>query len=238
VVPPRAEFQFDELVTRSFPVQIETTGTLPPGFEIGAHATSPEAVTVSGRKALVDLVAAARVQVDISDPEASLRVVPVQLLTGSGDLVKGLRPVPEKVRLELEFREQQGEATVPVRVQTTGQVAANAALETIQVKPRTVLLTGRVDRLREVLEVQTEPIDLTGIGETTERRVRVVVPDGMHLAGTGMVTATIVVRRTSSTTGTGEAGPAEEGTTSPPKPTGTNANDHNTTAPGSDQGGT
>lgn len=213
VLPSRAEFEFDELVTRRFTPELVTTGTLPPGFEIGAHQTRPAQVTVTGRKSLVDQVAAARVTVDISDPQASLRVVPVDLLTRSGEVVKSLKPHPATVELTLEFREQQGEATVPVRVQTTGQVARGITLQTIQVRPRTVVLTGRVDRLREVLEVQTQPIDLTGVTETTEVRVPVVVPPGMHLAGSGMVTATIIVQPTSGAagrTGAGVQPPASE----------------------------
>jgi len=221
-IPPRARFELDRLTSRRLGVVVEVTGAAQEGYTLGARTVTPSEVVVRGREGLLARIAEVLATVDIGDPASPIRDTPVRLLDASRREIAGLSSEPPRVRVALQFQEQEASADVPVRHTTSGHVAAAANLVAIRLNPQSVSLTGRVDLLREAREIQTEAIDLSGLRQSTDRRVRLIIPAGLR-AATPTTVATIIVEppKPEKQPVDREPEPAAKGKAKvPPKPTG------------------
>jgi YbbR domain-containing protein len=221
-VPPRARFQLDRVTSRRLGVLVDVTGTLQDGYSLGARRVTPVEVVVRGRQGLLAQIAAAVAAVNVGDPASPIQETPVRLLNSSGREIAGLSPDPARVKVTLEFLEQEASADVPIRQTTTGRVATGAVFVAIRLNPQSVPLKGRADLLREVREIRTEAIGLSGLRETTNRRVRLVIPPGLR-AATWTTVATIVVEPAKPERQPDDHEPEAAGkgkAKAPPKPTG------------------
>jgi YbbR domain-containing protein len=80
-------------------------------------------------------------------------------------------------RIQVRF-EERGRKVVNVRADLTGELPENYRLGDVNVVPRRVWLEGARSQVLRLEGVSTEPIDLTGLQESVEREVRVLVSGG------------------------------------------------------------
>ncbi|HVH20511.1 MAG TPA: CdaR family protein [Myxococcota bacterium] len=91
------------------------------------------------------------------------------------ELPRGVRAVSRSpAAIEVDF-ERRGRKTVGVRADLVGEVAADFALAGVEVDPPRVWLAGARGEVMRLVEVVTEPIDLTGLQAPFERKVRLLL---------------------------------------------------------------
>lgn len=127
--------------------------------------------------------------VDLSGAEIGSRDYGVQVQAPS--LIERYSVVPDKVRLQID---QVQSKEVPVRVRTSGQVAAGYELEGTEVLPSTVTVTGLSKALEAVTDVETESIDLSKITEETTLEVALHTDDGVQLQGNQRVAVHFLIQ--------------------------------------------
>jgi YbbR domain-containing protein len=94
------------------------------------------------------------------------------------DLPRNTRVVSRSPRrVQVRF-EQSGRKVVNVRADLTGELPESFQLGEVNVVPRRVWLAGARSQVLRLEEISTEPIDLTGLQESVEREVRVLVGGG------------------------------------------------------------
>ena len=191
--PARAEFVFERVVENELAVEVEVTGSPPEGFDLSEPTPSPSSVSVKGRTGLLSQVKRAVAVVDMSDPSAPLQTALVRLLGETGKEVAGLRPTPRKVEVRLSFQEQEESIEVPILNHLTARAAPGLKVEGITLDPDSLKVTGRVDLLRQVRWIDTESVTLSGVSETTNRRLALKIPPGLSAAAQTTV-ATILVK--------------------------------------------
>lgn len=87
--------------------------------------------------------------------------------------VKVVRVNPSQVNLHVERKERR---RLPVRVALAGKPPLGYRIARKSVEPATVEVTGPAGRLRELKEVETEPVDVRGLQADVEREVRLLPP--------------------------------------------------------------
>lgn len=93
-------------------------------------------------------------------------------------LPRGARIVsrsPSRILLHLEPR---GRKAVAVRVDLSGEPATGFVLDSVEVVPNRVWLTGARKQVLRLSEVVTEPVDLSGMKEDAEKEVTLFLPAG------------------------------------------------------------
>lgn len=105
-----------------------------------------------------------------------------------------IRVEPTKVafhgRLEVQFKQ------FPVHVTYMGAPATSYRVHgPMEAVPNTVMLAGSDEALRQVNEVLTEPVDVTGANKPIERVVRLRVPPGLKLRGTTRIKVMIPIEQ-------------------------------------------
>ena len=71
--------------------------------------------------------------------------------------------------------------TVPVKVQTIGNIGSGYALENIEIANPYVKITGEDSILNSIKEIYTENIDLFNVIEDKEVQAKLIIPDGITL---------------------------------------------------------
>ena len=94
------------------------------------------------------------------------------------DLPRNAKPVsrsPSRISVHLE---RKGRKSVAVRADVMGEPPAGFQLVNIDVEPALVRLVGARNQVMNLVEVSTEPVDLSELTETTEREARIYLGPG------------------------------------------------------------
>jgi len=182
--PERITVRLERSIQKEVPVQINILADPPPGYGVGTYAVEPGEVMVSGAESLVMPVARAVVDIDLSGITVSIRrsMRPVAE-NAQGQEVTGVTIDPQTVAVEIPVKQLLSYKTAPVRVMLAerGEPASGYWVRNIGVVPTAVTLEGTLDALKNILFVDTAPVDITGIRNTTYQSVGLIVPEGVQL---------------------------------------------------------
>lgn len=174
-------------------VDIVHTGMLPDGITIEDMSVEPQNVFVSGNEDALAMVAKVGVAVELDDIYSdSKKDVPVQLYDYEGNIIEQgeLKVYPEQVTLNIKVNEADIQKSVPIQAELVGSLSEGVQVDSVTVDPQTAMVEGLPKDLAKITEIKTEPIDLSGIKETTSFTVKLV---GKQLRDVQKVTVTVNV---------------------------------------------
>ena len=198
VKPAQIRLTIESLVSREKEVRVVFNGTASDNTQAVCEKISPEQITVTGPSSSVAAVENLRAVVNVSDVESEEKTLEVSLtpVDESGNEVSDVTLSSGTAQITVRLYETK---TVPLVVETTG--TADPELTVSVEAPETVQISCPEDRIDEVSEVTTEPVDITGITELTEISLTPLLPDGVRLtSGRDTVSAVIRVEKRPSKT--------------------------------------
>lgn len=184
--PNQVSFTLEAFEVRIIPLRFDITGEPAPGFTKGATIVSDSRVTISGRRSLVDQVDEAVIILDMTDAQADIEADrPIVLLDAGGTPISDLTIEPVTVTIQQLIERPSTYREVTVKVVTTGQPADGYRLTNITAFPQVVtVFSSNPQLVREMPGfVETNPISLTSVTNDIERRVSLVLPEGVSVAG-------------------------------------------------------
>jgi len=193
--PQDALIEMEQIVTRDIPITLQIRGEVARGHRIGDERAEPETVQITGPAPRVDQITEGRVVVFVDDAReaiAELRRPTFYDMQGNVASVVGLTVNPEEIEVIIPIEELAGFAEKPISVNWVGEPAPGYRLLDVKVEPGSVQVTGSPATL-DVLRVQTEPIDITGLTETDTRQVALDLPDGVQLVDIQPVVVTVEI---------------------------------------------
>ena len=87
---------------------------------------------------------------------------------------------PSQGQAQYELNLLRKDKAVPITVPTAGTVADGYEVKSISVTPTQLTVTGREEMIDSVSEIQTEPIDLTGVTKGIQGNYNLVLPSGVN----------------------------------------------------------
>lgn len=174
-------------------VDIVRTGILSDGVTIEEMNVEPQSVFVSGNEDALAMVAKVGVAVELEDVYSDIKKdVPVQLYDYEGNIIEQgeLKVYPEVVTLNIKVSEVDIQKSVPIQAELIGSLAEGVQVDSVTVDPQMATVEGLPKDLAKITEIKTEPIDLSGIKETTSFTVKLV---GKQLRDVQKVTVTVSV---------------------------------------------
>ncbi|MDU2065072.1 MAG: CdaR family protein [Sporomusaceae bacterium] len=179
VNPDKVPLRIDTAISRSLPVEIKYTSSLPPGLTLGKVTVNPEIVTVEGPRSLLDQMDRAIIQIDLSNRTVDFSgTFNVLIVNKDGREVEGAAPHPGQVTVEAQLI-QDNKKTVDVKPAFSGQLPAGYVFKQIQVIPAKVELSGTKNLIDPIEYVTTEPITIGTDTKEQTREVKVWVKDGI-----------------------------------------------------------
>ena len=196
---PNVVLSVEELVTVSKPVTVVLTGSTDSREATLLPGTLTQ-VGVTGASSQVALVESVIVSGDLTGSD--LDVAKEMLLAGvpsdeSGKKVSGVRLANDTIAVNAVLYQTK---TVPVNVPVEGSVWEGASLTGTNIDP-TIVIKGPASMLSQISVVDTEPVNIEGIYETTRVKAVPKVPSGVYVSdGSPEVYAEFVISSAGSLT--------------------------------------
>ena len=201
-IPKTIEVHLERLVTREIEVEAEIRGDVARGHRMGNVLIEPPVITVTGTESEVDRLDFAQVTVFLNDDTQTRIETPQPLFynrQGQVASVSGLQLSTDQVEVTIPINESADFANKVITADIIGQVAPGYRVLGVTVEPPSVLVTGRPTQLALPFRVQTEPIDITGLTETFQDQVSLILPEGISLDSVTEITVTVQIEPFSST---------------------------------------
>lgn len=197
IEPKTIEVTIEERASEEFDVAVDFINTeqLPQGYEIGTSEVSPQKVTITSSREVIDKIAIVKVFVDVAGLEENIdsREVPVNVYDASGNELN-VKVEPESIAVSAEI--QNPSKTVPVTLSTTGDLPEGYSLTSISANVDEAEIFGTSDVLEGVEEIATEEIDMSEITESGTINVGLALPDGANAPELEQVEVTIELEQT------------------------------------------
>jgi YbbR domain-containing protein len=178
--PKEVLFDFDNIVNRERPVTVETTGKVASGYILADKEIKPQSVFIKGPKTLVNRVSEVIAYVDVSESTKDLNVtVPIKLVDVDGKEVNGLEKEPNVVDVFIPVKRVK---TVPIEIQTEGNIPQGYEMGDIKISPSTVKIMGDEDELAAVKSIKTEVVNISTFLEKESVELKLIIPEGIELA--------------------------------------------------------
>lgn len=188
----RIPLTVEAVLTSSKVVEIQTTGILPEGSQLGQMSIVPERIEVSGPESYVKSVAKIVGTLDLTTAQDNMsKTVELVAQDQYGKPVKGVELSESNVVCTFGVLKTQ-DTTIIADIQ--GALPSGLALTSVQMTPQTLPLTGNAQGLTQVKSISTKPIDLSTIDQSVELEEELIFPNGVTAAnGTQKVKVRVTV---------------------------------------------
>ncbi|MEG0133582.1 MAG: CdaR family protein [Clostridium sp.] len=188
------EVKLEKLITK----EVNTTSNVNVTYAQGAYKEkeqfTSEKVSVSGPKSAVDKVATVALVGNLEDVNSSVtKEFPFEPLDADGKIVKGVTLSKNKGVISIGVNNGK---SVTITANTVGSIPQGYKLLNTTLSKQSVQIVGSDDTLKNITSLQTEEIDLSTLTSSTEKKVKIIVPDGVSLvAGDNTVTVKLEVQK-------------------------------------------
>jgi YbbR domain-containing protein len=190
--PATVNVNIEEIRERELPIQLDTTGSLPNGFNMGPIELDPRSVVVRGPRSEVELISEIRAEADIDGLRDSFSdTLHLTALDSDGNAIQNVTISPPEVVANIPVVQEDDFREVAVRVDGNFQPAPGYYVSRFTTDPLLVPVRGEVEVIKNLRFIETEPIRLTNLTEDTTLTVQLEPPDGVSLEG--MQTVEVII---------------------------------------------
>ncbi len=188
--PEMMKIDIEPLQERSFEVKINTSGVVADGYIINSRSTSPEFITVTAPESIMQKLARAQVQIDVSGSTDDItETAKIRLYDASGKLVDY-----ERESADIRLSEQTAVVSVEtlmtkdvkIEVETAGSVGDDYRFTGMSQSRETVKIKGHKDILSDidklVITKESALVELSNLRDSREILVDIsqFLPDGTY----------------------------------------------------------
>lgn len=189
--PKTIYFVMDAIVEKQVPVAVEFMGQPQTQYKVLEPVIEPEMITVKGPSQMIAEVTHALARVDVAGKDKDFQsVVTYSVVNGSREEVLGISHAPATVRVSAGV---QLTKEVEIEAILSGTLLDGYALSRIVLEPETLLIQGDPDRVSLMDTIETMPIDIDLLSQTTEREVALNLSNGVQPANGDRVVARIEI---------------------------------------------
>ena len=154
--------KLDRLTTVTRKLDIRILGNPANCCQVGTPASSPDTVVLKGAATVLQSAVAFAV-VDVSGSSAPVQLTAtVQVETPDHKPLTQVTAAPAQAIVSVPVGLTKVPREVPIHLSTTGQLPAGFTLAGISLSPTTVLVQGDRDVIGAIIEMDTDPVDLSG----------------------------------------------------------------------------
>jgi len=199
--PENIEVTIEERGSGTYDVAVDYSNLdqMPEGFEIESATVTPQQVEITSAQSVIDRISSVKAFVDVEGIKESMTLtdVPVRIYDNEGNQMNA-RIEPGTVTVDLDVINPNKE--VPIDVTTSGELPDGVRLVETFAQAENVTVYAPSSQLEDIEQVETEPIDLSEITETTTLEVALLVPDNATSLSRETIDVTVEVEEETETT--------------------------------------
>lgn len=176
----------------------EVKGQPAKGFRVDAVRLSDAAVAVKGAASILAKISSAKafIQLDGTEAENATKKAKIMIYDAAGIALDELKiDEAEDISAFLTIVEVSNSKQLGIKAVITGSVV-NGVVKRIEVSPAVISVKGPREVLNKLEILETEPIDISKVDASFEKRVRLVLPVGVTLEEGEKVEAVVKVEIT------------------------------------------
>ena len=195
--PSQVEVTLEELVSRDFPIQVNSSGTPAVGFKVQTPVLDPSSVKVSGPKSIMSTIQKVQVALSLQGIRENIsNTLNLTALDSNNHAVTRVNLSPTQVQVNAEVVPLTGYRNVAVKVVWSGTPAIGYQLTSITTNPPAVTVFSQdallVDNLPGYIE--TVPLDLTNINDSFSILLNLNIPLGIMVLDQSSVEVSVGVQ--------------------------------------------
>jgi YbbR domain-containing protein len=180
------------MVRRAIVLEAPEPGVPPAGYAYKTPVIAPLTADVVGDKTSVGSVSQLVVKTETSESSSTVdgqyQIVP---LDSSGQEVTTVSVVPQQAHVKIGIMKVPAMKALIVSPTIVNSPPFPYRIASVQVKPESLMVSGRPERLNQVSTLSTAAIDVSGAVADIQRQVQPVAPNGTSLSDSSPVTVTI-----------------------------------------------
>ncbi len=176
--PKTIKLDIGKIEENPFVVQVETSGKLPDGYEIISKTANPDTISIEALDYVIQTVGSVKAYVDVTGLNKTLEIrKECKVYNKSGEEMPELG---KKLTVDIKIEVGKKVSVIPI---TEGTLGKDYVEGTNTVNPDKILITGDLNTMSRINEIQTEPINIDNATETFTKQVLLQVPEGVKLVG-------------------------------------------------------
>ncbi|MDY0234919.1 MAG: CdaR family protein [Gudongella sp.] len=176
--PKEVLFNFDKIITKDIPVEVNLSGDLESGYVTGDITIKPQKIMVSGPRTWINEVEKAVGEIDLSKGKNDISItVPVKIVDSTGEEVRGIDKEQAVVDVILPVFNTK---VVPVELATINELPEDYAITNIEIEPSNIVLKGK-DGLDSVTKIYTREVDISTLIDNESIEIELQLPEGVSL---------------------------------------------------------
>jgi len=192
--PRTITVNLEDVVSKTVSVNTKAVGSLPIGYELGNITPEASTVEVTGPESLVELVAEAAADVNVTGLTVTVgQTVSLKPLGAGGSEIRGVRIEPVTMPVNVEVNQSTIQRTVPLTVDVTGTPAPGFRVSSVSVSPPTVQVQGPLEAVQFVDAVALAPVNVNGARSDIVRSVAIPLLEGLNFVSTERATVTVTI---------------------------------------------
>lgn len=183
VVPEQVEVEIDEITSRQFTLDINVRGSPQEGYQAGSPQVKPDQVNIFGPERMLDRVAKAYVEVDISGAASDFKKdINVSLRDTDGKDIshEWISTSPEYVEVFVPIVPESPLRTVPVIYEIVGEPAEGFEIKNISIYPEVIEIAAESRDLLFQTNYIIVEIPVEGSSESIDTMYSFSVPQGIE----------------------------------------------------------
>lgn len=180
---PSVTIEFEGKTEKSFPVEVVAGGEPPAGFELGTAVTNPSEIKLAGPKSKISQVRSVRALLNLSAirPGKS-NSIPVDVLNSRGEAItEDVERFPAQVVITPTLTPAKPVRSILISPRYSGQPAPGYHVAGITIAPNEAVVQGDRARISRLTVLETEPISIDGLRQSTIRNVNLRLPEGVSV---------------------------------------------------------
>lgn len=182
--PQTATITVEPLVQTKIPVVLSVFGSPATGFQSNQSSIEPREVTITGTQQALDKIKTAIAEMSVAGARATVEAaaIRVTLRDASGEIVTGLKPVPESVSAKVGIEQLRNYRDLPIVPRWRGQPAEGYTIQDISVDPLVVTVFGSNSTVQATKGfIETQEVVINNLQNDVDERVGLNVPAGVSL---------------------------------------------------------
>lgn len=168
----------DTLADKYVNVTSGIVGEVAEGYYNDDSVISPNSVKISGPQRYLDQVVGAVAQVDITNASTDIdKSCKVTLVDSDEREVTGLSIYPEYVQVKIQVKKGK---YLGINIQTTGTAVPGVTIVSTEAAPKSIEVAGVSEIIDNIKIINTEPINISNITESTTVDANLIMPEGVH----------------------------------------------------------
>lgn len=192
--PSQINLNIQRVLEKKLPVNHVISDQVKDGKIVELNEVNPKEITVKGPASEINKVDRAEVQIDDANLiDGQVHNVNINILDRSGKKISNLNVSDEDANISFRVFETK---RVPVNVETIGSINSAYELTESYSAPDSIVIKGPESIIKEIDEINTEPINLNNLRASKSGEVRLKLPDSIEVYdGDNLVTYKIEVRK-------------------------------------------